>query len=59
MARFGARGKTAEQLDSVLNPIRNAAMQEGDLREFRRGFFKVLKSIQVGTVFSFSDQFMK
>ena len=49
MARFGARGKTAEQLDRILNPIDNATMQEGDLRDFRRGFFKVLRSIQVGT----------
>ena len=47
MARFGARGKTAEQLDRALNPFDSTAKKLEELRPIRRGFFRVLKSIEV------------
>ena len=48
MARFGARGRTGQQLDRVLNPVaNNASLMLDDLVPLRRGFFRVLKSIQV------------
>ena len=46
-ARFGARGETAKQLDRVLNPNDSATKELDELRPMRRGFFRVLKSIEV------------
>ena len=47
MARFGARGNTAKQLDRVLNPIDRAIKSLEELIPMRRGFFRVLHSIEV------------
>ena len=47
MARFGARGSTAEQLDGVLSPNDNTTKKLEDFRPMRRGFFRLLKSIEV------------
>ena len=50
MARFGARARTGEQLDRVLNPIHSAPEMLDHLVIMRRGFFKVLKSMKVNKI---------
>ena len=48
MARFGARGNTAAELDKVLKFTTGAnALDINELIPFRKGYFELLKSLKV------------